>query len=138
MTHVLIWVQMLMKPDAVLASLLAMADRPLAKFLLVALTKASTLVATWPTLSELSLNALSFSFRVSAFCSQEKMMSPTSSSYFLHFPKAALQALTAVTTAVLFELRSQALISAVAAVTAALGVQQSQAAAPSRAVQVSV
>ena len=51
---------------------------------------------------------------------------------------AALQALTAVTTAVLFELRSQALISAVAAVTAALGVQQSQAAAPSRAVQVSV
>ena len=138
MTQVLICVQMLMKPDAVLASLLAMADRPLAKFLLVALTNASTLVATWPTLSELSLKAFSFSFRVSAFCSQEWMISPTSSSYFLHFPKAALQAFVALTVAVLFELRSHNLISAMAAVTLALGIQQSQAAAPDRSEQVSV
>jgi len=137
-TQVLICVQILMKPAAVLASLFALADRPLAKFLLVALTNASTLLATWPTLSELSLKALSFSFRVSAFCSQEWMISPTSSSYFLQLPKAALQAFVALTVAVLFELRSQALISAMAAVTLALGIQQSQAAAPDRSEQVSV
>jgi len=137
-TQVLICVQILMKPAAVLASLFALADRPLAKFLLVALTNASTLLATWPTLSELSLKALSFSFRVSAFCSQEWMISPTSSSYFLQFPKAALQAFVALTVAVLFELRSHNLISAMAAVTLALGIQQSQAAAPDRSEQVSV
>jgi len=66
------------------------------------------------------------------------MMSPTSSSYFLQFPKAALQALTALTMAVLFLLRSQLLIVSMAAVTLALGDQHEQAADPLKAEQVSV
>jgi len=102
------------------------------------LTIPSTFEATADTLSEFSLKALSFSFRVSALCSQEKMMSPTASSYFLHFPKAALQLLTAVTIAVLLLLMSQVLTIAMAAVTLALGDQQEQAADPLKSWQVSV
>merc|ERR1719264_1519636 len=65
-------------------------------------------------------------------------MSPTSSSYFLHFPKVALQLLRAFFMASLFSLWSHFVITAMAAVTLALGVQQSQAADPSNAMQVSV
>merc|ERR1719264_868570 len=65
-------------------------------------------------------------------------MSPTSSSYFLHFPKVALQLLRAFFMASLFSLWTHFVITAMAAVTLALGVQQSQAADPSNAMQVSV